>query len=143
VLAELTLVLTFYCGGRCCVGTHVEHGLTRSGVRPTPGWTVAADPRRFPLGTVLWVEGLGERMVQDTGSRIRGRRVDVFVRDHKEALSLGRRRARARVVRFVPPEQWRQDRVTLTSLAVHERADPRLFGLPRMPGWLPFLPQRP
>jgi len=98
LIHALVVVLTFYCGGRCCVGSNAEHGLTKAGTRPVEGRTVAADPRLFPIGTRLWIEGLGERVVQDVGSGVKGAHLDVYVGDHQRALRLGRRQARVRVL---------------------------------------------
>lgn len=39
----------------------------------------AADPRIFPFGSVLEVPGYGRVVVEDTGGRIKGKRLDIFV----------------------------------------------------------------
>ena len=109
VVSELMVVLTFYCGGRCCVSHNAEHGLTKSGARPAEGWTVAADTRHFPIGTILWIDGLGLRMVQDVGSGVRGSHIDVYVREHAHAVRMGRKRAAVRVI-YVPDPDRRQSR---------------------------------
>ena len=98
MIRTLMVVITFYCGGPCCVGLNAQHGLTKSGARPAEGWTVAADTRIFPIGTRLWIEGLGERVVEDVGSGVRGPHIDVYVNDHKRAQQLGRRRVRVQVL---------------------------------------------
>lgn len=66
---------------------------TKSGEPVTPGVTVAADPDVLPLGTRVCIEGIGERVVQDTGGAIRGRKIDLAVESHEEALEFGRRAA--------------------------------------------------
>lgn len=49
---------------------------------------MAADPDVFPFGTVLYIEDVGVRIVQDTGPGIKGKRLDVAVSgSHKDALS--------------------------------------------------------
>lgn len=39
----------------------------------------AADPRIFPFGSILEVPGHGRVVVEDIGSRIKGKRLDIFV----------------------------------------------------------------
>ncbi len=65
---------------------------------------VAADPSVVPLGSVIRLTGLSERYnglysVMDTGSAIRGRRLDVFMRDCDEAVKFGRQPVDVTVVR--------------------------------------------
>lgn len=66
---------------------------TASGEPVTPGVTVAADPDVLPLGTRIYIDGIGERVVQDTGGAIKGRRIDLAVESHAEAVEFGRRAA--------------------------------------------------
>ena len=75
-----------------CQGTR-----TASGTRPTAK-TVAADPAVLPLGSRIRLSGLhepynGDYIVEDTGAKVRGRRVDLYVRDCREAVRFGRRSA--------------------------------------------------
>ena len=62
---------------------------TASGEPVTPGVTVAADPDVMPLGTRIYIDGIGERVVQDTGGAIRGRKIDLAVESHQEAVDWG------------------------------------------------------
>ena len=62
---------------------------TKSGEPVTPGVTVAADPDVLPLGTRVYIDGIGERVVQDTGGAIRGRKIDLAVESHQEAVAWG------------------------------------------------------
>ena len=49
---------------------------------------MAADPDVFPFGTVLYIEDVGVRIVQDCGSGIQGKHLDVAVSgSHKDALN--------------------------------------------------------
>lgn len=78
-------------------------GITASGTKVAPG-IVAADPNVLPLGTVIRVAGLSHRYngtytVMDTGSKIRGRRLDLYVPDCAEAVRFGRRSGRVFAVR--------------------------------------------
>lgn len=62
---------------------------TKSGEPVSPGVTVAADPAVLPLGSRIYIEGIGERVVQDTGGAIRGQKIDLAVESHQEAVGWG------------------------------------------------------
>jgi 3D (Asp-Asp-Asp) domain-containing protein len=75
-------------------------GRTASGIDTRPG-VIAADPRVLPMGTVVHLRAgryTGTYTVMDTGSRIRGRRVDVYVTTHREAVAFGRRQVKLKVM---------------------------------------------
>jgi cystine transport system substrate-binding protein len=71
---------------------------TKAGTLPVVGFTVAADPRVLPLGSIVEIEGLGERQVHDVGGAVLGRTVDVYVSNCREARAWGRRSLRVRVL---------------------------------------------
>lgn len=73
---------------RCCGKVD---GITASGVRATVGRTVAA-PSTFPFGTVLFIEGIGYRTVEDRGGSIKGQRLDVLCSNHSECYAITRNR---------------------------------------------------
>jgi len=89
--ADWTYAGEFLCTAYCC--ERYEHicgegtGITASGAVVTAGTTVAADISKFPFGTVLYIEGVGYRTVQDKGSAIKGNHLDVAVDTHSNALS--------------------------------------------------------
>ncbi len=56
-------------------------GLTRTGEVLKKGM-VATDTRMIPLGTTLYVPGYGLATVEDTGSGVRGRMIDLGYEDH-------------------------------------------------------------
>ena len=83
--------LTAYCACFKCCGKHPGdkgYGITKSGAKAVEGVTVAADPKVIPLGTEIII-GDREYLVQDTGSAIKGNRIDVYFEDHQEALEFG------------------------------------------------------
>ncbi len=66
------------CGG---------NGVTASGTVPTPGLSVAADWSVLPSGTWIYIEDVGIRRVEDTGSAIKEKRLDVVLDTHANALA--------------------------------------------------------
>lgn len=84
--------LSFYCDCEKCTGSYTT---TATGTTPIPGYTIAVDPDYIPLGTEIFIEGLGWRVAEDTGGAVNGYEVDVFVASHDEALSRGRYNALA------------------------------------------------
>lgn len=64
-------------------------GVTASGQKAKPG-TIAADTARYPFGTQMYVPGYGYGIVQDRGGAIKGDRIDLFFKCHKDALQWGR-----------------------------------------------------
>ncbi len=79
---------TAYC---CEVYPHIcgGNGITASGTIPTPGLTCAADWEVFPPGTWLYIEDVGIRRVEDSGSAIIGKCLDIAVDTHRNALAWG------------------------------------------------------
>jgi 3D (Asp-Asp-Asp) domain-containing protein len=55
-------------------------GRTRLGYRADYGH-VAVDPRVIPLGSLVYVEGYGFALASDTGSAIKGNRIDLCYPD--------------------------------------------------------------
>jgi 3D (Asp-Asp-Asp) domain-containing protein len=74
------------------------HGQTQSGLRPRRG-TIAADPRVLPIGLTVRIAGgkdvrRGIYTVLDTGGRVKGRRVDIYMPKCREARAFGVQRVR-------------------------------------------------
>jgi 3D (Asp-Asp-Asp) domain-containing protein len=85
----LRLSATAYC----------DSGWTRSGEHTHVG-VVAADVRVLPIGTVLRIPSHRRTYeVLDTGSAIKGRRLDIFMPSCRAARAFGRRLVRAVIVR--------------------------------------------
>jgi len=79
------------------------YGITFSGTKARPG-VIAVDPRIIPLGTKVYIESLdytadyGFAIAEDTGSAIKGYRVDLFIGSNREALRYGRRNVRVYIL---------------------------------------------
>ena len=77
--------LTGYCSCAKCCGKAT--GITASGARATEGITIAADTSKLPMGTRVYIEGVGERIVQDRGSAVKGNKLDIYVNQHSNAYN--------------------------------------------------------
>jgi 3D (Asp-Asp-Asp) domain-containing protein len=75
--------MTVYATGYCLKGT------TATGLPVGPG-IVATDPSVIPLGTRMTIPGYGEGVAADTGSGIRGRMIDVWIKSCAAAAAFGR-----------------------------------------------------
>lgn len=88
---ELEDAGVFFCTAYCTEQyPHIcgeGHGITASGQPIQAGVTVAADQTIFPYGTVLYIEGVGIRIVQDKGAGVQGTHIDVAVDTHENALA--------------------------------------------------------
>jgi 3D (Asp-Asp-Asp) domain-containing protein len=72
---------------------------TASGIWPEPG-IVAVDPAVIPLGSTIWVQGLGTLLAADTGRLVRGAHLDVFSLSYRDAIDWG---VQERSVLVFPP----------------------------------------
>ncbi|UOQ46057.1 3D domain-containing protein [Halobacillus salinarum] len=78
-----TVVATGYTAGKESTGKtkeHPQYGITFSGVPVKRDLysTIAADPKVFPIGTVLFIPDYGYGVVADTGSAIKGNKIDLY-----------------------------------------------------------------
>jgi len=92
VTAAATYTATAYSlRGRTASGTHVSKGL------------IAADPRLLPLGTRVRLEAgtySGEYLVADTGGAVRGKKIDIWTPNNREAFRFGRRLVKLTVISY-------------------------------------------
>ena len=89
--APFVFVATAYCQGtKTATGVNVRRGF------------VAADPAVLPLGSVIRVQQSGRYdgiyTVMDTGPKVRGRHVDLFIESCAAAKQFGRRTVRVSIV---------------------------------------------
>lgn len=89
---QMTFQATAYAlKGRTRSGTYVRRGV------------IAADPRVLPLGSVVQIKSgkyTGVYTVHDTGGKIKGNIVDVWVPDNREARQFGRRKIKLSVLKM-------------------------------------------
>ncbi|WP_214749822.1 3D domain-containing protein [Exiguobacterium sp. s189] len=52
---------------------------------------IAVDPAIIPLGTRVYVEGIGMAIALDTGSAIKGQKIDIMMNELEEAVTFGRK----------------------------------------------------
>ena len=83
--------LTYYCPCRKCNGKWTGQP-TASGDELEPGVTIAVDPKVIKLGTKVRI-GDHEFEAQDTGSGIKGNRIDILLDDHEECKEAGVQRS--------------------------------------------------
>jgi 3D (Asp-Asp-Asp) domain-containing protein len=92
--ARLRFTATGYCKGTT----------TASGVNVRTG-IAAADPDILPVGSVVQVSGLADKYngvytIMDTGPKVQGRHIDIYMWSCNEALELGRRGMQIIVLRL-------------------------------------------
>lgn len=98
-----TFTVTAYCSCKKCCGKWAlnrPNGLvyTASGAIAEEGVTIAADWSILPVGTVVEIESLGERIVQDRGGVITGNKIDIYFNLHEDALEFGVQEVLVRVL---------------------------------------------
>ncbi|MBB3108376.1 3D (Asp-Asp-Asp) domain-containing protein [Paenibacillus phyllosphaerae] len=88
-ISRVKVVATGYTAGIESTGKrpgHPQYGITYSGVKVRRDLvsTIAADPKVFPIGTLLYVPGYGYAVVADTGSKIKGKKIDLYFETKKQ-----------------------------------------------------------
>lgn len=80
---------------------YCDFGFTRSGILVRRGMA-AADPNVLPIGSIVEIEAgdySGIYVVLDTGTRVRGKSLDIYVSSREEAIQFGRQEVKVRVLR--------------------------------------------
>ena len=97
--------------GTLAVTAYISTGhVCSDGKMPRVGITCAAS-RSIPLGTHVYIEGVGERLVEDRTNKrfdsktITNSRLDLFVSDRKTALKWGKRKLKVWILKpsITPP----------------------------------------
>ena len=95
---------------------HRFHGITYSGVPAIPYRSLAVDPKVVPLGTWVYIEGLGWWRSEDTGNLIKGNRLDICVTTRDEARQWGKQKRRVwYLMQNQPGESTNSENVVLAS----------------------------
>jgi 3D (Asp-Asp-Asp) domain-containing protein len=86
---------------------YADHDVTASGKVSRRG-LVAADPDVLPLGSRIQVSNAGAYSgvytVADTGSKVQGRHIDIFIPNRRQAKVFGKKTVLVRVLRRGPPD---------------------------------------
>ncbi|WP_311771758.1 ubiquitin-like domain-containing protein [Cohnella lubricantis] len=93
VLTNVTL--TAYTAGPESTGKDKGdpgYGITASGTKVSEGRTISVDPDVIPLGWWVYIEGIGFRRAEDTGSAIKGKKIDVYYDSLSYANKFGKKR---------------------------------------------------
>ncbi len=65
------------------------YGITATGKMAKPRHTIAVDPNLIPLGSLVYIDGIGYRVAEDIGGAIKGSHIDVFYPDENDAKIFG------------------------------------------------------
>ena len=82
-LGEYTLTFYTHTGNR-----------TKTGVHPKARRTIAVDPKVIPLNSYVYIEGWGIYHAEDTGGKVRGNRIDIFLDSKEDCIKNGIKKAK-------------------------------------------------
>lgn len=99
LLGEFTI--TGYCGCNECCGNTDTDVLTFTETTPISGHTAAADPSVIPLHSQIYLDGT-LYVVEDTGSNIKGQRIDIYFDTHTEAVNFGKKQKKVYLIEEAP-----------------------------------------
>lgn len=88
------VTMTAYSAGVASTGKSKGdegYGITFSGSVVQEGRTIAVDPKVIPIGWWVYIEGIGFRRAEDTGSAIKGKKIDIYYDSESRANKFGRK----------------------------------------------------
>lgn len=103
----MQLEATAYCPCYSCCGKYPGnkwYNITATGTKGKVG-VIAVDPRVIPLGTQVYIEGLGGAKnygfgsAEDTGGAIKGKIIDLYFNTHKETVNWGRQQVKVYILK--------------------------------------------
>jgi 3D (Asp-Asp-Asp) domain-containing protein len=94
-IGEFTVTAFCPCVKCCGIWSNPDNPVTASGYPALEGVTVGADWATLPVGTVIEIEGIGRRTVQDKPAgwiveKYDGKVLDLFFSRHEDALKFGK-----------------------------------------------------
>lgn len=66
--------------------------------------TIAVDPTFIPMGSKVYVEGYGYAVAADTGTAIKGNKIDVYFNSYKESCDWGLKQVNVTIIAY--PGEW-------------------------------------
>lgn len=96
-------VITAYTAGYESTGKYPDdplYGITASGKIVKENHTIAADWTVFPVGTKVYIEDVSVRVVEDRGSAIKGKKLDLYIPKLENALEWGVRSRDVYVIKW-------------------------------------------
>ncbi|KJR41185.1 3D domain protein [Candidatus Magnetoovum chiemensis] len=85
-------IVTAYEQSKKSCGKWSKYCKTKTGTTPHKLRTVAVDPKVVPLGSLLYIEGVGWRIAEDIGGVVKGNKIDLFVESRDKAFNFGKRK---------------------------------------------------
>lgn len=79
---------------------HPSYKRTATGSTAEEGRTVAADFDFLPPGSLIEIEGIGVRIVEDTGGGLSYGHIDLYFETHEQAVEFGRQQKEIKVLRL-------------------------------------------
>jgi len=84
----IEVLATAYCACPECCGRWSD-GFTATMSKAREGQTIAVDPKIIPLGSKVYIKGMGWYQAEDTGTAMKGKRIDIFFKSHNDAQRFG------------------------------------------------------
>lgn len=62
-------------------------------------FTIAADPKVLKMGSIVYIEGLGLGLVHDTGTAIKGMKIDICFTTMDQAMEFGKQKVKVHLLK--------------------------------------------
>lgn len=91
VIALVVFCVAYFGWNRFDVTAYCEGELTKSGT-PVREGVVAVDPKEVRLGSMVYIWGMGWYKAEDVGGKVKGKVIDIYMKDCQDAKKFGRQR---------------------------------------------------